>query len=669
MNGLQKLLYKELFSRSFYEFVKYFWNCADPSKFVDGNLIQFYCESFQYMCRQWVGYEEIKIDLPKLSDDINIIDVRENKNRLNINVPPRHTKSMIFNVFGPLWLWTYYPITAASISHSGKLSKRMNAKRYKVINSLKYKEIYEDIELITNTTESLIDDRGGELYSQSRDAMTGYGADLLINDDIMNAETARKDKEEAESARSYYQNTMPSRINNPNKCIIINIQQRLAPNDITGMIMSSPEMSSNYTFITLPAQFAKKTYLVCPISGKVIVFEKGDFLWPERFGDYQGLKSDVGATVWETQYMQNPIASDKTIIKENMLIFKDLPETPGIEDADMIYGSHDFPVGDKEKNDNLGSLLAYKHKANVYIVDCLESKMAFKKSVNYVKALEDTYPGIIQVIEEKANGAPILEQLRDEVAGMSGFQPGTDSKTQRLDMSTLYLNNVIFVKTVFNKLTNQWEFSEAMKNLIDRLLMFPMVEHDDIVDAFSMLILFIFKDKRYQVYGRAFDDMNIVNSKEINDLSYSNIFFNKEGDVWKVAEIAIKYGEQSQIVVKKEKRFKATVLDGLKYLKEFAPNSSVFIDCSATEAMYGITSKDVAIERYVIEDFDKSVTQTNLAFSKKAILIDKDCVLTKNDIENFKFNKSKDETVKYITTKDGFVSCLRIALHFYGGII
>ena len=184
-----------------------------------------------------------------------------------------------------------------------------------------------------------------------------------------------------------------------------------------------------------------------------------------------------------------------------------------------------------------------------------------------------------------------------------------------------------------------------------------------------MLILFIFKDKRYQVYGRAFDDMNVVNSKEINDLSYSNIFFNKEGDIWKVAEIAIKYGEQSQIVVKREKRFKATVLDGLKHLKEFAPNSSVFIDCSATEAMYGIASKDVAIERYIIEDFDKSVTQTNLAFSKKAILIDKDCVLTKNDIENFKFNKSKDETVKYITTKDGFVACLRTALHFYGGIV
>ena len=50
MNGLQKLLYKELFSRSFYEFVKYFWNCADPSKFVDGNLIQFYCEITHHWC-------------------------------------------------------------------------------------------------------------------------------------------------------------------------------------------------------------------------------------------------------------------------------------------------------------------------------------------------------------------------------------------------------------------------------------------------------------------------------------------------------------------------------------------------------------------------------------------------------------------------------------------
>ena len=671
MTGLQKLLYKELFRKSFYEFAKFFWTEADPSKFVDGKLIQFYCESFQYMCRRWVGYKEIKIELPKKTDQIDIIDVREDKNRLNINMPPRHTKSMIFNVFGPLWLWTYHPIIAASISHTGKLSKRMNAKRYKVINSDKYKDLYPETKLITNTVESLIDNRGGELYSQSRESLTGFGADLIVNDDIMNAETAKRDKEEAESARSYYKNTMPSRINDINKCIIINIQQRLAPNDITGMIEKDPNLRKNYTFVVLPAQFKNDTYLVCPISGEVFLFKKGDYLWPERFGNYEALKNDVGSNVWETQYMQNPKDTDRAVIKDHMIIEKDLPDTPGIENADIIYASHDFPVKDKETSDFLGSSLGYRTNSTLYITDCLEKKMAFVKSIQYVKHLDEVYPGIIQIIEDKANGAPILQQLQDEVPGMQSFDPGTASKMQRLESSSLYMEskNVVFVRTVFNKLTQQWELSEALQNLKERLLNFPFVEHDDITDSFSMMVLFVFMEKRFMVYGRAFNEENICDVSNMIDLNYSTIFFNREGEVWKILDIAIKYGEETKLIVKRECRFKGTVEEGLKKLKEFAPKHSLFIDCSAAEGLRGMFTNNTTVERYEVSDFDQSVTQTNLAFSKKGILLDINCVLTKSDISNFKFSKSKDNTVKYMTEKDGFVSCIRVALLYYGGII
>ena len=55
--------------------------------------------------------------------------------------------------------------------------------------------------------------------------------------------------------------------------------------------------------------------------------------------------------------------------------------------------------------------------------------------------------------------------------------------------------------------------------------------------------------------------------------------------------------------------------------------------------------------------------------AKKLILIDKSAVLTKADIESFKFAKSKDETVRYISMKDGLVACIRVALHYYGGIV
>lgn len=669
MTELQKLLYRELYRKSFYAFVKDFWNTCEPAKMVDGNIIKIYCECFQYMCRSWVDYTEKEIIVPKKTEDIDIIDIRQNKKNLCLMVPPRHSKSLIFNVLGPTWLWCFYPIKVASISHTARLAAQMNNKRQMIVNSDRFKEIFPDITLVANTSTFLKDSRGGELYSLNRNAFTGYGCDCCVNDDLTNAETARKDQEEMSNAWSYYQNTMPSRINDPTKCIIMNIQQRLAPNDIAGHIMNDRKLSEMYVFVTLPAIFEKDTYVVCPISGEVVHFKKGDCLWPERFGDYSSLRYQVGETIFQTQYLQKPIASDKTVIKEEMLEEKDISDTPGIENADMIYASHDFPVKDKDTSDFLGSVLGYKVNGNLYIVDCLEKRLAFVKSINYVKSLENIYPGILQVIEDKANGSPIIQQLQDEISGIQAFQPGTASKTQRLESASLYCSshNVKLVRTQFNKLTQQWELTDAMKNLKTRLLNFPFVEHDDICDAFSMLILFVFMDKRYMVYGRAFDDRNIIDSKEMS-YDYSTIFFNKEGDIWKVSEIAVKYGEITRLIVLRETRFKASVNDGIEKLKEFAPEKTLFIDSSATEALRGMAVKNIAVERYEIEDFDKSVAELNFALGNKQILIDKQCVMMKGDIESFKFSKSKDETVRYASTKDGSVSNLRIALKYYGGI-
>lgn len=669
MTELERILHRQLYRKSFYDFVKDFWNTADPSKFIDGKIVQFYCEVFQYMCRRWVGYEEIEVDTSQLSG--TIIDVRQDKNNICIMVPPRHSKSMVFNVMGPVWLWLSYPIKAVSISHTGGLASSMNSKRHKIINSKEFKELFTDIHIDTNSASMIVDTRGGELYSLNRNAFTGYGGDVIVNDDLTNAETARKDQQEMANAWAYYQNTMPSRINDPEKCIIMNIQQRLAPNDIAGHIMNDPILSKRYVFVTLPAIFQEDTHLIYPISGEIITFKKGDSLWPERFKDnYAGLRAEVGEAIFETQYLQNPIASDKTVIKPSMITVKHIAEVPNINEADMTYGSHDFPVKDKDTSDYLGSLLAYRVGSTLYIKDCLEKRQAFVRSVEYVKQLYELFPGIVQVIEDKANGSPVLQQLQDEVSGMYAFQPGSNSKMQRLESASLYCEtgNVVFVADEWNELTQQYQLSMDLDNLVQRLLNFPFVEHDDIVDAFSMLLLFVFMDKRYAVYGRSFNDDNVISYSLLPSKLYTTTFFNKEGDKWKVANIGIDYSTNTLYVIS-DTEFKASIKEGLKKLKEFRPNTKVFIDCSATDSLQGIYTKEVIVERYEITDFDKSVTDTNLAFSKKKIKVSTNCTRTKSDIEMFKFNKSKDETMKYSTQKDGLVGCIRVALTYYGGIL
>ena len=673
MTRLEILLYKQLYRKSFYEFVKDFWSCVDPAKYVDGNLIKFYCEIFQYMCKPWVGYKEIDVDfkVPE-GEDADVIDIRSDKRNINISMPPRHCKSMIFNVFGPVWLWTLYPVKCVSVSHTEGLAVNMNLKRKMLINSERFKELYsEEIILSSNSNSFLKDTRGGELYSINRNALTGYGGDIIINDDLTNAEAARKDKEEMANAWSYYQNTMPSRINDPSKCIIINVQQRLAPNDITGHIMNDLKLASQYIFVVLPAIFKKKTYLICPISGDIITYEVGESLWKERFGDYTGLRFQVGESIFETQYLQNPISSDKTIVKSHMIVEMDECDVPPLNSADMIYSSHDFPVKDKETSDYLGSVLGYKVGSTLYVFDALEQRMGFVKSVNYVKELSNAYPGIIQVIEDKANGSPILQQLQETVSGMQSFQPGTQSKTQRLESATIYMNagNVVLVRTQYDKLSNTYQLNESMQILKRKLLNFPFLDHDDIVDAFVQLTLFIFMDRKWLVYGRSFNDKNIINTYERN-LTYTNVFFNREGDYWKVLEIAVDYCvDVTKLIVLRETSFKASIQDGILKMKEFAPKKTVFIESNSIESLYGLYSEKVSIENYAPTDFEKSVASLQLGLGKKQILIMKDCKNLQVDLDTFKYDKSKDENVlKFKTQKDGFIACLRTAVNFYGGI-
>lgn len=667
LSELERLLYRELFKKDAYSFCCEFWEEIDSHKMKKSNMIKFFCEVFQYECRYWVDYKSPDVILPKVGKDEELIDVREDKHLLSISCPPRHGKSNLFNILLPCWLFINEPIKVASVSHTQGLAGTMNAKRQRLLNSDKFKFFFPEIQLIQNTTYSLKDTRSGEMYSVPKNSITGFGADVLLIDDLTNVSTAIRDAKEMESSWSTYVETLPSRVNDPMKHVIINIMQRIAVNDIVGRIQKDAKMSSSYTFVTLPAQFKQTTYLICPISGDVIKYNKGDYLFPEQFGNYETIKSRITEHTWKAQYLQEPENSDLTVIKNNMIIEKPLNEVPSINNADIIYASHDFPVKDKDTSDYLGSLLAYRIGGNLYIVDCLEKRLAFTKSIDYVKSLDDNYPGIIQVIEDKANGAPILQALQDIVPGMQAFNPGANSKMQRLESASLYMNNIIFIKSKQNE-NKEYILSESMQNLKDRLLAFPFVEHDDIVDAFSMMALFVFIDKRYMVYGRAFNENNVLDlSTKIYD--YSTIFFNKEGDVWKMCEIIIDYSNETKLLINREKRFKGSIEEGLSALKEFAPKKTMFIDCSATPALNGTYTKNIIIERYEIEDFDKSVTQLNLAFDKNLVRIDKECKLIKSDIESFKFSKTKDDTVKYATTKDGFVACLRIALKYFGGII
>ena len=236
---------------------------------------------------------------------------------------------------------------------------------------------------------------------------------------------------------------------------------------------------------------------------------------------------------------------------------------------------------------------------------------------------------------------------------------------QRLESATIYMPNVFFVESEFNRLTGEYNLSETLENLIQRLLNFPFVEHDDIVDAFTQLLLFVYMDRQFMVYARSFNEYNLIEYTQGQN-EYSTVFFNKDGDLWKVCEVAIRYGTESKLIAKRETLFRASPEEGLKRLQEFAPEQNMFIDASAVPSFYGVYTGDIVIEHYAIDNFELSVNNLNLAFGKKLVLVDKSCKALKADIEGFKYDKNKNgDNFVFKTEQDGFVSCLRVAMKYY----
>ena len=652
---LEKLLYKELLKRDCYEFCKFFWSEVDNQQFVDNKLFKYLCEVFQYACRTILPLDK-DFEIKKYKDAFDIR--KDDKHYYSISIPPRHSKSITWNVLAPCWLFVNCNIKIASISHTFDLAKSMTLKRQMLFNSDKFKYFFgDDINLFCNSSTTIKNDKGGEMYSIAKQAITGFGCDVLIVDDLTNVETAMRDSVEMETAWRVYTDTLPSRLNNPKKFVWLNIMQRIAINDIVGRILSNSKMASQYCFITLPAIFEKETTIVYPVSNETYTFKEGDVLCDERYGDYSSIKNSVTDRVFSSQYLQRPQDSENAIVNNTMIKVLQESEVPSINDADFIYASHDFPVKDKDISDFLGSVLAYSKGQYLYIEDCLEKKMDFLQSIEYVKRLDKMFINIIQIIEDKANGSPILNSLHDEISSLVPYNPSSFSKSQRLEMATMYmqLGYVVFVSHTWDALQQRYILSDNLENLKSRLLAFPFVKHDDIVDAFSQLLNYHFINVKNKYY-KGFNDDLIV--KETPHSDEVNIYIDSCASGFKISFIGVVYS-QSLIIVEKEETLNISLDELTSYIKS---NYKTNIVIDSTQVFNGAYINDVYFQKVTLPEFEVSSSNLNFFFMNKKVNINENCKQTIADINNFRFNKNG----KLANKDDGYACNIRNAIKFYG---
>lgn len=236
-------------------------------------------------------------------------------NRLIINIPPRHYKSTIVSVVTVAMLLGIDPsLKIMVVSYSKELVVELHNLTRDLMQSDFYKCVFPATKIkIGKNTEGvfLTTKNGGRRAVSAGGSATGFGADIIIVDDLMKPEDALSETVRTKM-NAYVQNTLLSRIENKRYGKMIVIQQRLHPDDTTGYLLEH----GTWDHLKLSAVATTKESI--PIgNGEFFEREPGDALDPERedIETLGQLRKEVGEFTFSAQWQQEPVLPGGNMLK------------------------------------------------------------------------------------------------------------------------------------------------------------------------------------------------------------------------------------------------------------------------------------------------------------------------------------------------------------------
>lgn len=191
---------------------------------------------------------------------------------------------------------------------------------------------------------------------------------------------------------------------------------------------------------------------------------------------------NVGKRVWNALYQGRPYVEGGNIISRNDIKFytkKTLPAS-----FDEIVLSCDLSLGGNTKTSDPNCCVVWgRAGANHYMLKRFNKKCGFSETISVIKLFCVEYPEMRKkLIETKANGSATIELLQQQISGVIGFDPKTNSKETRLKLVAPFFES-----------GNIWlpdeSVDEDIEEVVEELIKFPNAKHDEYVDTTSQYLL------------------------------------------------------------------------------------------------------------------------------------------------------------------------------------
>lgn len=420
--------------------------------------------------------------------------------RLIGNCPPGSTKSLLTNVFWPAWVWgpKNKPwmrfLTAA---YTQGLTERDNDRMRQLVQSPEYQNRWghrfkaNDSKIVYQN-----DKTGWKIASSVSGTITGMRADVFICDDPNNIKETESPTVRA-STNQFLSEVLPTRLNSIKRSAIVVIQQRTHEEDATGFLLRPERGGDRWTYVMVPMLYDPTwTCGETTIGWRDPRTIEGELFWPERFSpeEVKILREDLTEYAWAGQMQQHPEPRGGAIIKRDWWkLYGKADEDPTTVKLrfpafSYLVASLDCALTDKSENDPsalvvLGVwVVPQTDRMAVMVVHCWAERHQMNALVRRVADTCDKYHVDRLIIENKANGHSVQQELRRMYAGAEWSVEMLDPR----DVGTNVWNKVARVNSVTPLFEEGmiWHPNTAWaRELIDEASIFPKGSHEDRVDA------------------------------------------------------------------------------------------------------------------------------------------------------------------------------------------
>lgn len=426
-----------------------------------------------------------------LADQLMALE-QGSKDRVAVNMPPRHGKSQLVSVYYPAWFLGRNPgKKVMMVSHTTDLAVDFGRKVRNIIASSDFQAIFPDVALAADSKSAgrWNTGHGGEYFACGvGSALAGRGADLLLIDDphseqdVLNGNFGVFDK-----AYEWFTYGARTRLMPGGRIAIV--QTRWHQSDLTGRVvqdMVSNDGSDQYEVVELPAILEKEK--VDPETGETTIVEKA--LWPEFF-DLAALKrtkASMPVFQWNAQYQQNPTGEEASIIKREWWRIWPNDTLPHVEYVIMALdaAAETTNRADFTSLSTWGVFFNEEEGAHqIILLNAIKRRIEFPElKVLAAEEYREWTPDAF-IVEKKSSGTALYQEMRraglmvQEYTPVRGTTNNPNTKMARLNsVADIISSGLVWVPA------KRWA-----EDLVEEVAGFPVAQHDDQVDTTIMALM------------------------------------------------------------------------------------------------------------------------------------------------------------------------------------